>query len=208
MFGLTKEELRQLRKLNTPIKIQDFLDSGIAINFERKGQTCMSPRRVLREKQAHCIEGAMLAAVALWLQGEEPLLLDLKSHRDEDHVIALYKRNGRWGAISKTNHATLRFRDPIYKTPRELAISYFHEFFSNARPRKSLRSFSAPFNLKKLGTDWITDEEELYEIAAALDDARHFDLFPKKNLAYIRKPDEMEVKAGKLTEWTQLGKRK
>src|SRR3954471_11918592 len=104
MFNLTKDELKVLRKLNTPIKIQDFLDT-LPINFEKLGDTQMSPRRVLREKKAHCIEGALLAATALWLHGKEPLLLDLKAvPHDDDHVVALYKINGLWGAISKTNH--------------------------------------------------------------------------------------------------------
>jgi hypothetical protein len=205
-LGLTKAELKLLLRLNTPIKIQNYLDS-ISVNYELEGQSCMSPRRVMRMMTAHCIEGALFAATALWLAGEEPLLLDLKSHRDEDHVVALYKRNGFWGAISKTNHATLRFRDPIYATVRELAASYFHEFFSNARPRKSLRSHSDPFDMSRYGTSWITAEEELYDIAADLDDAKHYELFPQKNVQYIRSPDVMERKAGGLMEWTEKGKR-
>src|SRR3989344_7323650 len=126
MFGLSPRELRILQKLTTPAKIQDFLDS-LPMNHEKKGETHMSPRRVLCEKKAHCIEGALLAAVALWLHGEPPIIMNLSSRLgkgDVDHVVALYKRNGYWGAISKTNHSVLRFRDPIYRTPRELALSY------------------------------------------------------------------------------------
>ncbi len=198
---LTPDELAILRALSTPQKIQDYLDS-LPINFEKKEETCMSPRRVLREKKAHCIEGAMVAAVALWLRGEKPLLLDLKTTRgDDDHVVALYKRGGCWGAISKTNHATLRFRDPIYRNVRELAASYFHEYFLDSNGVKTLRSHSGPFNLSKFGTKWITSEEELWDIAAALDDARHFSLFPKENARYVRNADDMERKAGALTEW-------
>ena len=121
MFGLSKKELVVFKKLNTPIKIQNFLDK-IPMNWEKRGETYMSPRRALRAQNMHCLEGAVFAATALWLQGEKPLLLDLKANGDDDHVVALYKRNGYWGAISKTNHAALRFRDPVYKTIRELAL--------------------------------------------------------------------------------------
>ncbi|MDQ3014867.1 MAG: hypothetical protein M3Q73_03315 [bacterium] len=201
MFGLTQEELKILRKLNTPIKIQDFLDS-IPVNFEKDGDTQMSPRRVLQKQKAHCIEGALLAALALWVAGQEPLLMDLKAMpHDDDHVVALYKINGLWGAISKTNHATVRFRDPIYRTVRELALTYFHEYFLNTTGKKVLHSYSKPFNLKRLGTDWITDEDDLWDLALALDESPHYDLFPAKNKKYIRNADAMERKAGKLIEW-------
>jgi hypothetical protein len=198
---LTPEELALLRSLSTPIKIQDFLDT-FPVNFEKKEETCMSPRKALREGKAHCIEGAMIAATALWLHGEKPLLLDLKTVKgDDDHVVALYKRGGRWGAISKTNHATLRFRDPIYKSVRELAASYFHEYFLDSTGVKTLRSHSGPFNLARFGTRWITDEEDAWHIAQALDESKHFPLFPKENLRYIREADTMERKAGAITEW-------
>ena len=197
----TTEELAVLRALSTPQKIQNYLDS-LPINFEKKKETCMSPRRVLREQKAHCIEGAMVAAIALWLRGEKPLLLDLKTIKgDDDHVVALYKRGGCWGAISKTNHATLRFRDPIYRNVRELAASYFHEYFLDSNGVKTLRSHSGPFSLSKYCTGWITSEEDLWEIAADLDTSPHFSLFPKDNMRYVRKADSMERKAGALTEW-------
>jgi hypothetical protein len=201
MFNLTKSELKILKKLSTPIKIQDYLDT-IHINFEKNGDTHMSPRKVLREKKAHCIEGALLAATALWLHGEEPLIMDLKAvPKDDDHVVALYKINGLWGAISKSNHATVRFRDPIYRTVRELALSYFHEYFLDKNGEKVLYSYSKPFNLKKLGQDWITSEDDLWDVALALDDSLHYPFFPKKNKKYIRRADKMERKAGKLREW-------
>lgn len=201
MFNLDKKELAILKKLTTPIKIQDYLDT-LPINFEKMGETQMSPLRVLREKKAHCIEGALLACTALWLQGQEPLLLDLKAMpHDDDHVVALYKINGLWGAISKTNHATVRFRDPIYRTVRELAVSYFHEYFLDKTGQKVLYSYSKPFNLKKLGTEWITAEEDLWDLAWELDQSPHYNIFPKKNKKYIRKADAMERKAGNLKEW-------
>lgn len=207
MFGLTKGELVVLKKLSTPIKIQNFLDAT-PLNWEKKGETYMSPRRVLREHKMHCLEGALVAAVALWIQGEKPWVLDLKTYGDDDHVVALYRCRGYWGALSKTNHAALRYRDPVYKNLRELAVSYFHEYFSNATGRKTLRSFSTrPFNLAGLGTHWITAEEELFDVAAAIDSAPHSQIFPKKSRCFIRRADPMELQAGKIIEWKRTDPR-
>ncbi len=201
--GLTSREYKKLACLTTPIKIQDFLDA-FAFNWEKKGDTHMSPRRALREKKAHCIEGAFLAAAALWLHGEPPLLMNVSARLgkgDVDHVVALYKRGGYYGAISKTNHAALRFRDPIYRTPRELALSYFHEWFINETREKTLECYSKPLNLTRFGTDWLTTEKDLWEIADALSSLPHYNLVPKGNWRYIRKADPMELKAGRLIEW-------
>ncbi|MFZ1987632.1 MAG: hypothetical protein WAV21_01190 [Minisyncoccia bacterium] len=207
MYSLTKQEEKLFKRLSTPIKIQDFLDT-IPMNFEKKGETHYSPRRVLEEKKAHCIEGALFAATALWVNGEEPIIMDLVAARpDDDHVIALYKKNGYWGAISKTNHASLRFRDPIYKTPRELALSYFHEWFINSDGTKTLQTYSKPFNLKKLGAAWITAEKDLWEIDQALGALPHYPLVPKGNARYVRKADTMELQAGRLTEWKESDSR-
>lgn len=207
MFGLSKAELNIIKKLSTPIKIQDFLDK-IPRNWEKRGETYMSPRRVLREHKAHCFEGALLAGLALWIHGEEPLLLDLRAKGDDDHVVVLYKRNGYWGAISKTNYATVRFRDPVYKTIRELVLSYFHEYFNNKTGKKALFEYSAePFNLKRLGTNWITAEEDLYDVVEKLDRAPHRLICPKKNLKFLRKADRMELKAGRLIEWKKIDPR-
>ncbi len=208
MFGLSKSEMAVFRKLTTPIKIQDFLDS-MPINWckGKEGHTYLSPRRVLREQKMHCLEGALFAATALWIQGERPLLLDLKADGDDDHVVALYKRNGYWGAISKTNHATLRFRDPVYKTVRELAVSYFHEYFVNKTGKKVLRSYSDPFSLKSFGIDWITAEENLDDLVDALDSSPHYKIFPLKNKQYIRRADSMEKKSGSLIEWKKSNPR-
>lgn len=202
MFGLTSSERAVFKKLNTPIKIQDFLDA-MPINWckGKEGHTYMSPRRVLREQKMHCLEGAVFAAAVLWFHGEKPLLLDLKAEGDDDHVVALYKRNGYWGAISKTNHASLRFRDPVYKTIRELALSYFHEYFVNKTGKKVLRSFSKPFSLRSFGTAWITAEENLDAVVEALDFSRHFKIVPAKNRRLLRKADAMEKKAGSIIEW-------
>ena len=200
-FGLTPREMDIFKELDTPISIQDFLDR-IPFNFEKRGETHMSPRRVLRTRRAHCIEGALFAALALWIHGEEPLLMDLASRSsDDDHVIALYKRNGYWGAIRKTNHATIRFRDPVYKTLRELALSYFHEWFMNSTGEKTLEKYSKPINLKRLGTTWITDEKNLWYLDKKLNALPHFNIVPNGNRKFIRRADPMELAAGRLVEW-------
>src|SRR3989344_7615486 len=201
MFGLSKKELKILKKLSTPIKIQDFLDS-LPVNWEKKGETYMSPRRSLKAKKMHCFEGALLAALALWLNGEKPLLMDFQNSGDEDHVVALYKRNGFWGAISKTNHSTLRYRDPVYKTLRELALSYFHEYWRQKDGKKTLVAFSTePFDLRKYGKKWVTAEEELFSMVDDIDNAPHTQILPKKNKKFMRRADSMERRAGKMIEW-------
>ncbi|MFA5062164.1 MAG: hypothetical protein WC526_03385 [Patescibacteria group bacterium] len=200
MLGLAKLELKIFKKLNTPIKIQNFLDT-FPINWEKKGETYMSPRRALKARKIHCLEGALLAATALWINGEQPLLLDLSAKGDEDHVVALYKRNGHFGAISKSNHATLRFRDPVYKTVRELVVSYFHEYFDNKYYKKRLVGFSKPLNLKKFGDKWVTAKEDLHYLVDALNDSPHKKIYPQKNAKFIRRADKMERQAGRLKEW-------
>ncbi|MFH1444703.1 MAG: hypothetical protein ABIG34_04950 [Candidatus Peregrinibacteria bacterium] len=202
MFGFTLEELAILRPLSTPRKIQDYLDS-LAMNFEAKGDTCLSPRRVLKEQHAHCMEGAMLAAVALRLAGFKPLVMDLKATRDdEDHVVTLFQINKHWGAISKTNHGVLRYREPVYRTVRELALSYFHEYFLGDG-RKTLRSYSVPVNLSRFDAQgWMTDEEDLWYIPEFLDDARHFEILSRSQIAGLRRADPIERKKFVGTEWT------
>ena len=147
-LGLTKAEFAILRRLSTPEKIQAYLDA-MPQNFEIGGETCLSVREALGQRRALCIEGAMIAAAALWVHGEPPLLLDLKATHDYDHIVTLFRRNGCWGAISKTNHSILRWRDPVYRSLRELAMSYFHEY-CNGRHQKTLRSYSVAFDLRRL----------------------------------------------------------
>jgi hypothetical protein len=201
MFNLSATELGALKRLSTPTKIQDFLNT-LAINFEKTGETLMSPREVLRTKRAHCIEAALLAATALWFHGERPLLMDLRSlPHDFDHVVTLYKKGKYWGAISKSNHAVLRFRDPIYRSPRELAMSYFHEYFLNANGQKTLREHSLPFSIKRFGKDWITSSDNLWYIAEALDDSPHARIVPRGYERSLRPADKLERKAGEIIEW-------
>ncbi len=209
-FGLSESELKIFKKLSSPIKIQDFLDS-LAINWEKNGETTFSPRSVLREKKAHCFEGALLALLALWLHGEEPLLLDLRNPGEDGHSLALYKRNGYWGAISKTNHTALRFRDPVYATIRELVMSYFHECWNDNTKKKGLRgyvgpiNFKSPANIKKWGTEWAISDEKAYIISESNRYLPTTRLWPekiwKKNVRYIRKPDMMELVTGIMIEW-------
>jgi len=200
VFDLTATEEAFLRKLSTPQKIQDYLDL-LPMNHEKQGETHMSVRRVLRAKKAHCIEGALVAAAALMLQGEKPLLMDLTARRpDDDHIVALFRQNGYWGAISKTNHAVLRYRDPIYKTLRELALSYFHEWFYKDG-RKMLMSYSDPLDLRMVSSRWLTDENDVWYLDRHLDALRHHPLVPRKNRRLLRPVSRVEKAAGKIVEW-------
>jgi hypothetical protein len=199
---LNKNEINLLKRLDSPIKIQKFLDS-LPINWEKDGETYMSPRRLIKNKTAHCLEGAMFSALCIWYHGGKPLILDLKSFTGDDHVVALYKINNFWGAISKTNHATLRFRDPVYKNVRELAVSYYHEYFNTKTGEKILESFSRPFDLSKINHDWVTAEHELFELAEKLDEIKHYNFVPKSQLKYLRRADKMELIAGNILEWKE-----
>lgn len=204
---LTPVERAVFAKLNSPTKIQDFLDD-LPVNFEMNGETYMSPCRVLRTKTAHCFEGAVFAAAALAYHGARPLLLDLKTiATDQDHVVALFKKDGRWGALSKTNHAILRYRDPIYKTIRELAMSYVHEYVLDDG-RKTMRSYSAPFDLSLYEPqEWLTNEEDLIDILNDLDDSRHFPIAPAKIIRQLRKASAFEtLQMTWADEWV-LGKK-
>ncbi len=168
----------------------------------------MSPRRALREKKAHCMEGAMLACTALMLQGEKPLIMSLKVAKgDFYHAVVLFKQNGYWGAISKTNHAVLRYRDPIYKNSREIALSYFHEYFLTSNGKKTLRGYSKPVNLEKFGTSWVTSENDLWNITETIYDMPHIDIIPKGSEKYIRDAEPLERRAASIMQWQKNDKR-
>lgn len=199
---LSPRERTILQKLSTPRKIQDFLDR-LPVNFEKNGETHYSPRRVLRERKAHCIEGALLAAAALWFHGRRPLLLDLKTKLlDDEHVVALFRENSHWGAISKTNHAVVRYRDPIYRTVRELALSYFHEYFRDHDGLKTLVSYSRPFDLRTLGDAWITAGEDLWDLDDRLNASPHHPLVPPANAHLIRRATAFERRVINTREWS------
>lgn len=201
---LSPAERKVFSKLNSPQKIQTFLES-IPINFERNGEKNLSPRQVLKQRLAHCFEGAVLASAALAYHGYKPLLMDFATaYDDEDHTIALFKQNGLWGAISKTNHSVLRYRDPVYIAPRELAMSYFHEYFM-WDGRKSLRAYSQPFDLSRFEPEsWVTrddSEQSLDWLMATLAGSRYTEIAPSRAIKLLRSASKIEIKALKLTEW-------
>lgn len=201
MFGLSDVELRTLERLTNARKIQDYLNS-LEQNHEPEGDTCLSPRRVMREKRAHCIEGAMLAALAFRIHGQKPLILDLESARhDFDHVVALFRQHGCWGAVSKTNHGVLRYREPVYKTIRELVLSYFHEYFDK-RGFKTLRRYSNPVDLSRFDRKgWMTNEENNWFVAQHLVEVPHKDLLTRSQVATLRRADPIEIRMGEIVEW-------
>lgn len=199
----SKKDLRLFKKLNTPRKVQDYLDK-LPFNFEREGETYRSPRKVLKQRMAHCFEGACFAAACLFVNGRRPLILDLKVSNlkeDADHVVSLFKENGLWGAISKTNHAVLSWRDPIYRSVRELVLSYFHEYFLD-NGTKTLKSYSRPFDIvKKFGISWINTEDDLDQIAKVIDKSKHTNIHPKSQKKFIRNATKFQIKALALEEW-------
>lgn len=191
-FGLSPVNLRTLRGLKTPAQIQKFID---AIEYQY-ADTAWSPQRVLRERKGHCLEGALVAAAALRVNGYPPLVMDLESVRDDDHVVALYRERGLWGGIAKSNFAGLRFRAPIYRTLRELALSYFEHYY-NLRGERTLRAYSRPVNLARLDSQhWMTDEEDVWCVPELLIAARHYALFPDKVARALPRLDRRSFEAG------------
>lgn len=195
-FGFTRAETLRLQSLNTPERIQRFLDTKIVYNKEPDGETIRSPRRVLRDRTGHCLEGALLAAAALRVNGTPPLLLDLGSVRDDDHVIALFKRHDRWGAMAKSNYSGLGFREPVYRTLRELAMSYFEHYF-NVEREKTLRNYSRPVNLARFDKiQWMTSEEDLWPISDHLVEIHHTPLLHRKGIQRLTRVDDRMFAAG------------
>ena len=200
MNSFTTKEKVSLQKLNTPAKVQDFLNK-LKFNFEKNGETLKSPLFAIRARNAHCFEGALLGAFILSLHGFTPYLMHLKTAEgDYDHVIVPFKVGGFWGALSKTNHAVLRYREPIYKNIRELAMSYFHEYFLNDG-RKTLRQYSELYNLDTLKNDWPTAEDNLWQIDKVLDKIKHYDIVSKAQMKKLRPADKIEIQAGKIVEF-------
>jgi hypothetical protein len=191
-FGLTPAEFRTLRSLKTPPRIQKFVDS---IEYQY-ANTAGSPRRVLRERKGHCMEGAMLAAAALRVNGYPPLLMDLEAVHDDDHVLALYREHGLWGAVAKSNFAGLRFRSPVYRTLRELALSYVEHYY-NLRGERTLRAYSVPVNLASLDArGWMTSEEDVWCVVDKLIAAKHYPLYPDKVARSLPRLDRRSFEAG------------
>ena len=190
--GFTPLELRRLRGLKTPAGIQRFLDR---LPYHL-ADTAWSPRRALREGTAHCYEGALLAAAALRMNGRPPLVMDLEAVRDDDHVVALYRERGLWGGIAKSNFAGLRFRAPIYRSLRELALSYFESYY-NLRGERTLRGYSRPLNLGRFDhLDWMTSEKSVWAIAEHLVTVSHLPLFPARLAQNLPRLDRRSFDAG------------
>lgn len=198
---LSPAEMTIFIKQDSPMKIQDYLDT-LKINFEIENETNYSPRLILKNKKAHCFEGAVLAAAFLAFHGRRPLLMDfITAYDDEDHTIALFREGKYWGALSKTNHAVLKYRDPVYTSPRELAMSYFHEYYE-LNGKKSMRHFSKPFDLSRYPVErWITSEKDLDWLMDDIGRTNYYPAVPKKALRKLRPVSALELRALQLSEW-------
>lgn len=198
-IGLAAHEIAIMRKLASPEAIQDFL-TAMPSNPEPDGDTCYSVRTALKQNCCHCIEAAFIAACALMLHGKPALLMDLEAQGDDDHVVALFKRGSHWGAISKSNHIWLRWRDPIYRSPRELAMSYFHEYVLN--DNKTLRRFSRPFDIGAFDpVHWVSCETDCWDMASELADIPHIPLLTSAQARRLRKREQFEVYVGNIKEF-------
>jgi hypothetical protein len=183
------------RRLATPEKIQRYLDD-LPYDKEPEGPRCRSPRRVLRDQTAHCMEGALFGAAALRMLGHPPLLLDLEAVRDDDHVLAVFRIQNHWGAIAKSNYSGLRFREPVYRSLRELVMSYFEHYY-NLRREKTLRNYSRPVNLKRFDAfDWMTSADDPWFIPEYLCTIAHTPLVPPRLLKGLARVDDRLFAAG------------
>lgn len=197
-FGFSPAERAVFRRLGAPEKIQRYLDCEVAYNTEADGETCRSPRRVIRDRTAHCMEGALFGAAALRMIGYPPLLLDLAAVRDDDHVLAIYRQRGRWGAVAKSNYAGLRYREPVYRTLRELAMSYFEHYF-NPRREKTLRGYSRAVNLRRFdGMGWMTAEEDVWAVPEYLCKVAHRPLIDGRMATRLSLVDDRLFAAGNV----------
>ncbi|HLC38037.1 MAG TPA: hypothetical protein VJI71_01145 [Candidatus Norongarragalinales archaeon] len=182
---------KTLARLNTPPKIQDYLDS---MQYN-KGETAYSAFKAFSLKKAHCLEGALIAAAALEKHGFPPLLVDLIAVRDEDHIIVPFQLYGKWGSIAKSNFSGLRYREPVFSSIRELVLSYFDHYY-NFKKRKTLRYYSEPLDLNKTGLDWKYSEKPLHKISDLLAEQPRFKTISAKTEKVLRKADERIFKAG------------
>lgn len=184
--SFTPKELRKLRSFKDPHGIQKQLD---AMPYHL-ADTAWSPRRVLAENTSHCLEGAIFAAAALRANGYPALIVDLEAEHDTDHVLAVYRIDGLWGAVAKSNYTGCRYREPVYRTLRELALSYFNIYF-NLRRERTLRRFSNPVNLARFDRlEWMTTPKPIWFIVYYLLEIRHYPLFPKRVANRLHRVDE------------------
>jgi hypothetical protein len=198
---LTPAEHRLFARLDTLQKIQTFVEK-LPPNFELQGDTMLSPRRVMKARTAHCAEAALFAAAVLAFHGKPAWLMDIQAlPSDQDHIVTLFRERGLWGAISKTNHAILRWRDPIYRSPRELLMSYAHEYCLN-NGKKSMLAFSKPFSLTRFAPKrWVIAPEDLHWLMDELDASPHVPLAPKHALQRRRRSTRVELKSQDVVEW-------
>jgi len=199
-LGLPRGVAARLAALGTPERIQDFV-GRLRWNHETDGPTARSVVETLRVGEAHCVEAAFVAALSLWLAGEPPLLLDLGAARgDVDHVVALFRRGGLWGAVSKSNSPFLRYREPMHRSLRELALSYF-PFYMRKR-RKTLRSYSLPVDLRRHDAAlWVTRQGFCHELVDSLTGARHYPLLTRQAEKGLRAIDAVEARANLVKEY-------
>jgi hypothetical protein len=197
----TRAELRVLSGLNRPVKIQAFLDS---LPYSTD-PIYRSPRSVLRDRVAHCYDGAMFAAAALRRLGYPPIILNMFAERDDEHLIALYREDGHWGAVGKSNCVGLRFREAVYRSLRELLMSYFEQYF-NVEGLRSLRSYLRPFDLTAADhLHWMTDDAAMDAIAARLDRRRRIPLVTDQMVRGLSPIDKRSYEAGFLgSDWAGL----
>jgi hypothetical protein len=190
----TKDEIRFLKTLNNPDKIQGFLD---AIEYNPVYE-CRSPRWVIRKRSAHCFEGALFAAAVLQFHGYKPVIVDLKAYNDDDHVITIFKEDGHWGAVAKSNFTSLRFREPVYRSLRELVMSFF-DFYFNTVGDKSLRSYSIPLDLTVYNPrHWATTDEDLEYIGDKLEEIKHFPVINEKMIKNLKRASDIMLQDGML----------
>jgi hypothetical protein len=190
----TKDEIRFLKAMNNPDKIQGFLD---AIEYNPVYE-CRSPRWVIRKRSAHCFEGALFAAAVLQFHGYKPVIVDLKAYNDDDHVITIFKEDGHWGAVAKSNFTSLRFREPVYRSLRELVMSFF-DFYFNTVGDKSLRSYSIPLDLTVYNPrHWATTDEDLEYIGDKLEEIKHFPVINEKMIKNLKRASDIMLQAGML----------
>ena len=189
-----EDEVKLLKTLNDPDKIQGFLDSiEYNPNYE-----CRSPRWVIRKRSAHCFEGALFSAAALSFLGYKPLIIDLKAFNDDDHVIAVFREGRYWGAVAKSNFTTLRYREPVYRSLRELVMSYF-DFYFNIEGDKSLRSYSLPLDLTIYKSrNWMTTDEDLEYIGDKLESMKHFPVVSDQMITKLKRASDSMLRAGML----------
>src|SRR5690348_1480808 len=191
-WGFTPAEVRKLRSFKEPHGIQRFLDE-LPYHLE---DTAWSALRVLRENTAHCLEGALFAAAALRVLGHPPLIVDFEAEHDTDHVVAVFKVKNHWGALAKSNYTGCRYREPVYRSLRELAMSYFDGYF-NLRGERSLRSYSRPVDLKRFDAlQWMTTDEPIWFIANYLFDIHHYRLITPAMARSLHRLDKRSYQAG------------